>query len=107
MLNAAIRSLNQNCATNIPPVITRITGQAPRSTARSTPTSTTYSSPIRNMVVTMRVVRPRSAAYRPRVPAMVNLRSSPSSMVLLGGRKWMPVLRSAGMAEHPLGQVDA
>lgn len=40
----------------------RMIGQAPRSTASSTPTSTTYSRPIRNMVVTMRVVSPRSAA---------------------------------------------
>lgn len=85
MLNAAIRSLNQNCATNMPPVRTRMIGQDPRSTARSTPTSTTYSSPIRNMVVTMRVVRPRSVAYRLRVLAMGALQSSPVSMVLLGG----------------------
>lgn len=85
MLNAAIRSLNQNWATNMPPVRTRMIGQAPRSTARSTPTSTTYSSPIRNMVVTMRVVRPRSVAYRLRVLAMDDLQSSPVSMVLLGG----------------------
>lgn len=59
---AAMRSLNQNWATNIPPVRIRMTGQAPRRTASSTPTRTTYSSPMKNIVLTMRVVRPRSGA---------------------------------------------
>ena len=59
---AAMRSLNQNWAMNRPPAMIRMIGQEPRRTARSTPTRTTYSSPIRNMVLTMRVVRPRSGA---------------------------------------------
>lgn len=62
MLKAAMRSLNQNCAMNMPPTKIRMIGQAPRSTASSTPTRTTYSRPIRNMVPTMRVVNPLSGA---------------------------------------------
>ncbi len=59
---AAMRSLNQNWAMNRPPVMIRMIGQEPRRAARSTPTKTTYSRPIRNMVVTMRPVSPRSGA---------------------------------------------
>ncbi|MGY3682047.1 hypothetical protein ACVWXU_005670 [Streptomyces sp. TE33382] len=63
---AAMRSLNQNWATKRPPVMIRMIGQDPRSTTSSTPTRTTYSRPMKNMVLTMRVVRPRSGAYRER-----------------------------------------
>lgn len=38
---AAMRSLNQNCAMNRPPVMIRMIGQEPRRTAMSTPTKTT------------------------------------------------------------------
>ena len=41
MLYAAIRSLNQNCAMNSPPAITRMIGHEPRRSASSTPTKTT------------------------------------------------------------------
>ena len=39
--NAAMRSLNQNCATNRPPAMIRISGQEPRSSASRAPTKTT------------------------------------------------------------------
>ncbi len=59
-----ILSLNQNWATNSPPEIRTISGHAPRSSAISRPVKPTYSSPITNIVTTMRPVRPRSGAKR-------------------------------------------
>lgn len=68
---AAMESLNQNWATKSPPTSSTISGQEPRATASSTPTRTTYSSPMKNIVMTMRAVSPRSPANRdPRRPAI-------------------------------------
>ncbi len=61
---SVIRSLNQNWATNRPPEISTTIGHAPRSSTISRPVNPTYNSPIRNIVPTMRPVRPRSGAKR-------------------------------------------
>ncbi|CAM5320930.1 hypothetical protein SRIMM317S_01490 [Streptomyces rimosus subsp. rimosus] len=59
MLKAAIRSLNQNCAMNRAPEMSSTTTHAPLRSTTSAPTTTTYSRPMKNIVVTMREVRPR------------------------------------------------
>jgi hypothetical protein len=64
MLNAAIRSLNQNWATNSPPAISRMISHAPLRKTSSAATTTTYSRPIMNIVSSIRLVNPRSGAKR-------------------------------------------
>lgn len=93
MLYAASRSPNQNWATNSAPAITTTTGHEPRRNATSTPTTTTYSSPIRNMVVTMRVVRPRSATYREWLRPSLRPRLRDADMARLFPRAGTPLVR--------------